>query len=214
MSSLFNLILLDSWGSIVTPVCNVHQVMYVLFVALLIICCFGLFNVIIGVIVQKVTSTTNDLRAAQQAEVLKTQARKTISLMNAIAAVFPHFNGTISMDEFKHCGEQKHLQEMLDEIDLPLGFTFVELFQMLDNDGSGKITQDNFVSGMGRLIYNTEFHRDCITNCAFGQIRQAEVETRRELKKIITDTMTQCANDMRNDVRTEIQKLLVDLQRS
>merc|ERR1712139_433510 len=96
--------------------------------------------------------------------------------------------------------QNPELQEMLNIIDLPAGFTFLDLFQLLDSDGDNCLSKYEFVCGVMRLIYNTDFHRDCMVSCALGQIKQ--------LSKSCTN---QCIN-LQSEMQAATEEVRKDIQ--
>jgi hypothetical protein len=102
-------------------------------------------------------------------------------------------------------GSNAQLQEMLRGIDLPAGFTFLELFQTLDHDGNGTLTKKEFVSGVMRLIHSSEFHRECMVSCGLGQLKQAAVQNKADFHSEIHAVFAEVRQDIAA-LRKEMQE--------
>merc|ERR1712196_520355 len=64
------------------------------------------------------------------------------------------------------------------KLDFPKGFTFDDLFTMLNLDGSGGLRRKEFEDGMHRLCFGTEFQRFCQHQLAMGQIKAVHHDTK------------------------------------
>lgn len=75
---------------------------------------------------------------------------------------------------------------------------------MLDVDGSGWLSKQEFVGGVMRLIYCNSFQRDCLAQCAFGRLQQANVQMHSEI--------TKCLRSATEHIMKEILQLREEFQ--
>eukprot|EP00927_Polykrikos_kofoidii_P083767 TRINITY_DN8656_c0_g1_i2.p1 TRINITY_DN8656_c0_g1~~TRINITY_DN8656_c0_g1_i2.p1 ORF type:complete len:707 (-),score=148.72 TRINITY_DN8656_c0_g1_i2:36-2156(-) len=87
--------------------------------------------------------------------------------------------------------EYKFFLQIITHINLPSGFQLTDIHAMLDTDGSGLITRDQFIHGMEGLINHSPFSEMCINQLAMGWIRhmaydieEAQKETERKVKRM------------------------------
>merc|ERR1712023_481691 len=78
------------------------------------------------------------------------------------------YNGQVSVDELRNSGKIDELLDVLGLVNLPYGFGLEDLHRMLDVDGSGQLSKDEVVDGMFRLVFSSEFQRDCIVQFGLG----------------------------------------------
>merc|ERR1712139_492354 len=71
-------------------------------------------------------------------------------------------DGTVSPEEIAEAGDNEQLVEALAMIELPTGFSMLELHCMLDKDGDGELTKAEFGQGMRRIIFSNDFQRQCL----------------------------------------------------
>jgi len=131
--------------------------MMILFIAIVILCAFGLLNVIIGVVVERTTEAMNGERQHQLDIERAKRMRQAETLADIMFALDEDGNNRISKEEMEKGAESPELVSMLEGLDLPVGFAFRDLFHMLDNDGSGTLSKHEFVTGVMRLLYSSSF---------------------------------------------------------
>jgi hypothetical protein len=184
MMSLFNIVLVDEWSTIVRPVFEIHKIMTMFFIFLVILCSFGILNVIIGVVVERTTQAMNTMRECHLEKLKRKQVEEVTALASIMFDLDEDNNQRLSREEFESGSRNPQLQSLIRGIELPIGFTFDEMFTMLDTDGDGLLTRAEFVDGIMRLIYNSDFQRDCMQNCAFGLIKRSQRELHVELREL------------------------------
>lgn len=199
MVSLLNVVLMADWNTVIRPVFEVQSYMIAFFVLLALLCSFGLFNVIIGVVVERTTEAMDEHKSNMLNQEKSGQMNQTKLLADYMFSLDTDGNDRICISEMEKAGENPDLISMLRQIDLPNDFTFLELFQMLDTNGDGTLTRQEFVGGVMRLIYNSEFHRDCLACLALGQIKRKNV--------ISTEAIHVKIDEMRKEVRRDITTL-------
>ena len=147
----------------------------------MVITSFGLMNVIIGVMVEH----TNEVMEREREEMeelgrvgkmeMVTELVNTLELRNDITCdklleVTGNFSGGY--------GEQFKLA--LDGVNLPHGFDFRSLHQMLDVDCNGLLKKREFTQGMYRLIFSNEFQNGCLIQLATQRIKKQLLELKEE----------------------------------
>lgn len=118
-------------------------------------------------------------------------------------------SGMISKEEMRRLGSNPEVLEHLSSLGLPKGFTFDELFGMLNIDGEGDIEYREFVDGMHRIIFATEFHRTCMTQLSMGQLKQAQHQLA-ALQETYLQTQFEV---LRSDLRGMVVELLGEMER-
>merc|ERR1712048_310057 len=123
---------------------------------------FGFLNILVGMIMDNVLSTVRQLEA-EKAHIRKTEqmmlAHKLSEIMFEIDS---DGDGCMSLAELRANGKgHEDLLHAVSNIGLPHGFSLDDLHMMLDEDGSGSLSREEFLDGMFRLVLNTPFQRDC-----------------------------------------------------
>merc|ERR1719408_375622 len=77
---------------------------------------------------------------------------------------------------------KKQISDCFNEIDFPHGISFREIYLMLDFNGDGKLTKEEFVKGTFRIINCTPFQRDCIFLIAMGRNLACQQRLRGEME--------------------------------
>eukprot|EP00747_Dinoflagellata_sp_TGD_P137583 gnl/TRDRNA2_/TRDRNA2_175700_c1_seq3.p1 gnl/TRDRNA2_/TRDRNA2_175700_c1~~gnl/TRDRNA2_/TRDRNA2_175700_c1_seq3.p1 ORF type:complete len:593 (+),score=91.93 gnl/TRDRNA2_/TRDRNA2_175700_c1_seq3:223-2001(+) len=171
MISLFNMLVFAEWNTIVRPVYEIHSLFVVVFFALIIVTSFGVLNVIIGVIVERTSESMNQVRESD----LEAHRLRQMDTIQQLAPVMFQLDEDddemISRTEMEAARSNADLQELLKQVELPHGFTFSDLHQMLDHDGSHYVSKREFIIGMLRLIYCSDFQRNCLFEHSMGQIK-------------------------------------------
>jgi len=188
MFSLFNMILLSEWNTHVRPAWETHWPALIAFILLVVVTTFGLLNVIIGVIVERTNLAMSQVRE-DELRLTKLKRQQTVKLLADIAfSLDGDADEKLSKEELELGAEHAQLVELLQAIDLPRGFSFANLHEMLDENGSGMVSKKEFVLGMYRLIYCDSFQRDCMNQLTVGQVKMQLQELKYMLKKELKKT--------------------------
>eukprot|EP00747_Dinoflagellata_sp_TGD_P114644 gnl/TRDRNA2_/TRDRNA2_171975_c0_seq1.p1 gnl/TRDRNA2_/TRDRNA2_171975_c0~~gnl/TRDRNA2_/TRDRNA2_171975_c0_seq1.p1 ORF type:complete len:602 (-),score=96.97 gnl/TRDRNA2_/TRDRNA2_171975_c0_seq1:532-2145(-) len=91
----------------------------------------------------------------------------------------------LSASEFEKGNGNTRLLELLKLVDFPSAFTFKDIHQMLNQDGSDHISRREFFVGMMRLIYNSDFQQDCLLQLSTSQIKNLVFKMQQELEEDI-----------------------------
>jgi len=178
--TLFHLILMSELPDVLRPTSAVQPWMTCLLGCFVLIMSLCVLNTIIGVVVNSTVSVVlhDDSR-------LQDERRKQMSAIEDLASVMFHLdvdgNQEISREELRAGATNPLLQQILRQIDLPAGFTIDELFLVLDTNGNGQITRNEFIGGMFRLIYSNDFQRQCISRLSEASMRQYIGSIRQEI---------------------------------
>jgi len=129
-----------------------------------------LFNTIIGVIVDKTVSTIL-LDESHK----KFMRQKQVSAIEDLASIMFELDANqdqkVSLSELQAGADNPSLTELLREIQLPFGFTVDELFLMLDEDGDGFISRNEFIGGLFRTVFSNEFQRECMLRLGQAHVK-------------------------------------------
>merc|ERR1719468_1380259 len=75
------------------------------------------------------------------------------------------------MAEFTHSEEfGADITALVKDVSLPVGYEVTDCHAMFDRDASGSITEQEFVEGMGRLIFSNEFQRSCMVQSSIADV--------------------------------------------
>jgi voltage-gated sodium channel len=197
MVSLFNLTLLDEWSVIVRPVFETQRAMCLLFLFMVYMCTFGVLNVIIGVVVERTLNAMSEQKEEEDRVKRKGQVEQVQKLADAMFSLDEEGSGELSFDEFLAGEKSFDMKKMLGKINFPTDFTFVELFTMLDSDGSRTLNRQEFVEGTLRLIYNDQFQRDCLFAVSFGEVKEGQEKLKKDLRADFIALMEEVKRDIR-----------------
>merc|ERR1719326_1105797 len=95
-------------------------------------------------------------------------------------------DGTISPEEIKEASENEILMELVESIDLPYNFSLKDLHCMLDKDGDGELTKNEFYTGMRRMIFSNDFQRQALMALAIAQQKRKLFEVRQSMDENFT----------------------------
>lgn len=178
MFSLFTLSIVADWTDIVTPVVREHWWSPFFFVAFIICATFGIMNLIIGVITERTAQVQQSYR---HLEMLRADGRRMDSIKELADIMFKECEShgdedeaTITrerMQEFSKSEEYgEQIKELVASVSLPAGYEIHDCHAMFDRDASGTITEEEFVQGMGRLIFSNDFQRGCIVQSSIADV--------------------------------------------
>jgi len=192
MLTLYNIAILTEWPEIVRPMMKHQPYLIPLLVGMMMFLTFGVLNVMIGVIVRN----TEDVRLNELEMLEKENQRRKLELVHAIWN-----SGGLS------CSAD--LQQILKDIDLPLGFAMEDLCRILDTDGSGNLERDEFEFGLCRLITgnNNGFHQTCIVMNNLALIRKDLMNAVAKVSKKV-DVLQQKIDEL-----TKLSSTVHDLER-
>jgi len=176
-----NMAMLQEFGEIMRPMLK-YQPVYCLGMLLYVgVASFGIMNAIIGVIVTKTSDAQSELDKENESAFRKRQMAFVASVQDIIYAIDLDGDGTVSPEEIEAASDNVELKEVLENIDLPFQFQLGDLHCMLDKDGDGELSKAEFFTGMRRLIFSNDFHRQCLLSLSISQQKRKLFETRLEM---------------------------------
>jgi len=177
-----NLAMLDGFGDLLRAMLR-YQPLYALGISLYVgIASFGIMNAIIGVIVTKTSEAAAECEQEDTAAYRKRQMACVASISNIIYSIDTDGDGTVSPEEIKMAENNEELKEVLEAIDLPYAFHLSDLHCMLDKDGDGELDKVEFFTGMHRLVFSNDFHRQCLMSLAIAQQKRKLFELKLEME--------------------------------
>jgi hypothetical protein len=148
MLTLFKIAFHDSSGAIYTPMIEHHPILALYFFVYIFLIAVCLLNLVTAVIVEGSLDQADQDK--ELAKIHKSQlANKMMpELRDVFHRMDTNHDGTITLDEFGNCdlATQATLYQLFDTDDL------VELFEILDVDGGGSVSIDEFFDEMIRLV--------------------------------------------------------------
>jgi hypothetical protein len=188
--TLFGIVLLSEWD-IVRHVAELHPFFVLVFVLVVVFVTFGVLNVIIGILFEKTTAAMETVREQAMQEAQAERKKTAHSIADVLFVLDVNEDGRVSVEELEKGAEDERFRELLSMLDLPLNFTCRELVYALDNDGDGWLSREEFVDGLLRLIYCSDFHRDCIHSMSVGalhaSLRRMQVNLKNEVKTAVAE---------------------------
>jgi len=151
MWTVMQLITFDAWGDeIARPMMRIAPgATCILFVAI-IVCSFGVLNVVIAVMVERALSQGKDNRDGGAKQLDRTEKRLFVSMAKDFSAASSDGSGEVTRDEFVKLVRSENMAFKLrllgintDEAD--------DLFNILDDDGSATVSDEEFVQGLQKL---------------------------------------------------------------
>jgi len=175
MLTLFSILIVSEWDSVVRPLYEVQPVLVPFFVAFTIFVTFGMMNVVVGILVE----TVADVQKKHRKKALDAEKRAQCELFQRMVSHMANKTITdrisegrqtesdedlgITQSEFvAFARERQEFKDAYQRIDFPHGFTSEDLYIMLDESGDGLMTPKEFTCGMFRLVHGNEFQRACI----------------------------------------------------
>lgn len=166
MFTLFQVISMSGWATnVVRPVGHLNGFMPWVFIFVLVICSFGVLNVIVGVIVERTMVVAQENEARVKKIVQDTEKLVMLSMAKEFSAYDDSGDAELDYDEFCEAIRSKSFAQKLRLIDVPLE-EVEELFFLMDVDKSGTISAEEFVTGIQR-VKGTAKGKDMIQLIAF-----------------------------------------------
>lgn len=207
--TLFGLALLVEWDAM-RPIWEYQSFMIPLFLILIFVSSFAIVNVIIGVICESTNASMQQLEQKKKDRIRLEQMKKIQLMTDIVWAVDDDHDGEISLDEMKRAATDPAIMEELRGLSLPSGFTFEDFHTMLNLDGRDGLGKSEFVDGMHRLIFSTEFQKACVTQLGIGQVKVLTQKVGARLDRDLHHEFKR----MRRELRKSRAALINELRRS
>lgn len=181
MLTLVSISIVDTWATHVVPISRVQPFMIAFFIFFLIMTSFALMNSIIGIIVEQTSAATAKMTEMDERNKRLFKRDRVEELIGILKQVDASSDGFITSDEMMSAKDNKDLARILDSIDLPPGFSLIDLHTMLDARGDGLVSTEAFLSGMFQLIFCNEFQSHCLSKLSIAQIKRVVYELRNDI---------------------------------
>lgn len=182
MLALFNVVLLDGWGVLIWEIASSKPFLVPLFMLFVLFTSCGVINVIIGIIVDSTMTASRNFEL-QNRELRTTRKLKRVQelaqVMKLIDVDDSHY---LSQAEILSAVEHPEFTELLFELELPKGFTAVDLFRILDTDFRSSVSQAQFVNGMYNILNNDASQHYIMMQLSMAQIKEMIQGVRDELQ--------------------------------
>jgi len=138
------------WGDLAAPFWQMGPFPGFLFGVYVLVSTLGLLNVLVGIFVQEASELANwdnDLLVDGIVEKKEKHAREIKALFDSIDL---EKTGWLSLEDLSTSLENPRISAFFEHLDVDVSKVEV-LFKLLDFDGNGKITKDEFVTGIAQL---------------------------------------------------------------
>jgi len=225
MLTLLNMALLDGWGDIARPMLLYQPWLLPCFIFFVLFVTLGVMNVIIGMICDSVLSKARDMQMIDMAKIRRKKFELLERLHGMLKTMDSNIDGKIDAKELKKAiKEDSEVLELIGSIDLPEGFSAEELVLMLDSDGDGTLSYDNFIRSFYRLIEGGDFQQLCLLQMNINSIKHHIVEIKQHTTKLqeplaanphllegrSLDGQTASASDMATQTRQKLVESAAD----
>lgn len=143
----------EPWNPIERALRDISLVYSVLFILCSFFCVFGVLNLVTGVFVVQSTESAKKDRAAMVEQELEQKSHVFENLGIIFEEADVDCSGSISWEEFNETLKTPEVQAYLSSLELRVDEA-EELFMLLDSDGEGSISIDEFLHGILRLKGN------------------------------------------------------------
>lgn len=172
MLTLFNIAILAEWTEIVRPVAEKQPFMLVFFILFALVVCYGVMNVIIGMIVESVIEHSKEMATLSDELEMNAKLQKLEDISRLSHLIDTNQDGRISLQEMEANMQLPAMKALLNQIKVPMGMTGEELLTMLDEDGDELLLFDEVVRSFYRLVESDEFQRMCISQLGINKLKQ------------------------------------------
>merc|ERR1712217_395590 len=163
---------MNQWDTVVRPVMYKQPHMFLCFACYACFAAFGLVNSIIGLIVHK----TNQVHEEELEEKRQAVMAGQMKALEEIATVLYLFDvdGSASLNrgEFEEAAQKPELFSLLSQVKMPPAFSLADLHNILDTDGNCEITREEFIDGMGSVVFSSDFERYCTILLTTSDLRR------------------------------------------
>lgn len=218
MLTLLDIVMGATWVDILHPMLAQRPLLVIPFFCFVLLASFGVVNVIIGVIVDATAETRNALEWRAKREKLGNAANMWWKQMESNAApkdfVVERRGCSAEIREETKAQKEQRRQATLDilskiiesnEVRFPSGSTAEDVFALLDQEGDGHLTHEEFTIGIGRLLLGDHFQQMCMLQTSQGHLRQTANAILEEVRTLRQET--QHLNNRIDGIESQIAKL-------
>jgi len=190
MNTLFSLLTLSEWAVVSRPISERNPWMMIVLYAFTMTTTFGVMNVVIGVMVEHALKATENFNKMYE-DNKKTEQMQIIETIEVIMRnLDTSGDGSLDCAELEIAiNDNPQLANFIVRIDLPANSTLHDLFDLIDDDGDGNITSEEFHSAMYRMIYCSDFQRMCLLQLSLNRTRNHVLETKRQVVEMRAEMM-------------------------
>ena len=185
MYTLFCVAILAEWMELGRAMVEYQPEMIFFFILFIIFTSFGVMNVVIGVIVD---NTMLAARAAEKDQV-EFDRRQRVSILDRIRelifALDKDGSGEVSYDELKAGLDMEDVTSLLKTVGFPSGFEPEEVMDLLDADGDGVLSMNEFMVSLFRIVYCDPFQQKCLMQSNLHAVRRALRNMRKDTTSIM-----------------------------
>lgn len=183
MYSLFSVVIMAEWPEMGRPLIEKQPYMFLFFVVFIVFTTFGVMNVIIGVIVDNTMEAAKAMAAEGEAMEKASKLALLGKIQEMVFSLDADGSGEVSVSEIEKGMQIPAVKKMFDSVHLPKAFAAEELMALLDGDGDGSLTADEFMKSFFRLIDNNEFQANCLLTVSLNEVKKDV----RELREFVGD---------------------------
>lgn len=172
MFTLFNIAILAEHREIGRPLLEKMPLVLVGFLLFTVLMSFGIMNVLVGVIVESTLASAAKMDSQVKMLEMVKRAENMTLFFKKLEQFDANLDNFISIDELELMFEDEEVRKILDQLELPPWFTAGDLLTILDNDGKGSISLQDFTLRFFSLFDKDEFHIRCENRCTLNVARQ------------------------------------------
>ena len=198
MLTLFNITILAEWVEVVRPVSEKQPLMVVFFVFFALFVCYGVMNVIIGMIVESVITHAREKQKLYAEQELSEKLAKLKEISKMTNDMDVNQDGKVSLTEMEANLQHGAMRALLNQLKLPAGLTGAELLAMLDEDGDESLDFEEIVRSFYRMVDSNDFQRMCIHQIGIGKLKQ-RLNQRDNDDRLATDASVDSSDESSSD---------------
>jgi len=177
MYTLFTLFTLSDVRMIARPLLHHRPALFSIICAYVLFTSYGLANIIVGVVVEATFRRRRELDRFRQkmAFDMKIQFLKRLKVL--MQQLDEDGSGALGHDEMRKGLKIPEVRQILSNMKVPSHFSSSDIVTLLDNTGSGTITEDEFLTGFYRLTEDDPFTDQCLVQCSLNHIKRLALHT-------------------------------------
>jgi len=176
----------------------------------------GVMNVIIGMICDSVLSKAQELQMTDHHKVRNGKLRLLERLHVMLEKMDINEDGRVDAEELKKAiNRDPELLDLIESVDLPEGFSSEELVLMLDANGDGTLSYENFIRSFYRLIDGGDFQQLCLMQLNINSIKhyimemkQHNMQAQDELRAQLQQLAEHCLGGKKAEMATQTKHSL------
>lgn len=141
----------------IRPVIERQPELIIFFLAFIFLTTFGVMNVIVGVIVDQTMSIGQEAQHAEEIDEFKNKIAKLDKISRL--CIDADGSGTVCPEELKEAMEDSKVQDILDDLQLPMGMHPDEFFYLVDTKGTGTITSAEMMMQLTRTVVHGDHQK-------------------------------------------------------